>query len=519
MSSTRRIHIRNILVNWIGYGTNLVVMLFLSPFVIHTLGKVEYGIWSLLTVLTGYMGVLDLGIRSSTGRYVILYLGKGDHQKVVETIRTGLGFFAFTGVVIQVVAALIGWVFPSAFADVPVEYHGTVKLLLPLLAANVWISAFTSVIACILPAHDRFDLRCGLDVSVLAFRTAGTVAAMKMGYGLVGLSLVVVACNVLSLVGAWYLSHRIYPSLKVWPPVYSKERLRELLTYGMYALIGTIAIKIIGQTDLIVTGMAISVAAVAVYSVGATLIYYSSTLIEQINLTLFPPVQRFIARGEMGPAKWLFFRQVRLAMLVGLPMNIGFLVFGTEFIRLWMRRGDFTEADVLVAGGVMAILAASKLLILFKSGSESLVAAMGHIRFSAIMSISHALLNLGLSLFFVLVLKWGLAGVAAGTLVGRLIGGTFIVPWYACGKMKINWWRYLANIGGREMIAIMAFGAVCLGIRWIFPCASWFVFGADVVLSLVCYVPIAWIVLVPQDDKNRVLIWVRNRWSNRSAGR
>ena len=511
MSDSRRVQIRNLLANWIGHGANMVVLLLLSPFVVHTLGKVEYGIWSLLMVLTGYMGVLDLGIRASTGRYVILYVGRGDRQRVDETIRTGLGFFVVVGVVVQVAAALIGWVFPSAFADVPPAYYGTVKLLLPLLAVNVWISAFASVIGSVLPAYDRFDLRCGLDLTVLAFRTVGTIWALKAGSGLVGLSMVVVACNVLALAGNWFLSRRVHPGLRVWPLVFSRERLRELFTYGFYALIGTISMKIIGQTDLVVTGALISVAAVTVYSVGAMLIYYSSTLIEQINQTFFPPVQRAEARGEMGAVRWLFFRQVRLAMIFGLPMNVGFMVFGTAFIRLWMLKGDFTESNVCKAGLVMAILASSKLLILFESGADALLAAVGHIRFSAIMNVANALLNLGLSVFFVVVLDWGLAGVAAGTLVARLIVGTFIVPWYACRKVGLNWRRYLADIGGRECICIAAFGAVCAAIRWAVPRPSWMVFWMQVVLALVCYVPIAWAVLVPGDDRRRMLGWLLRR--------
>ncbi|MBW2186470.1 MAG: polysaccharide biosynthesis protein, partial [Deltaproteobacteria bacterium] len=66
---------RNLFANWIGHGSNLVVMFFLSPFIVHTLGVTQYGVWQILTVLTGYMGILDLGVRASTGRYIILYLG------------------------------------------------------------------------------------------------------------------------------------------------------------------------------------------------------------------------------------------------------------------------------------------------------------------------------------------------------------------------------------------------------------------------------------------------------------
>ena len=89
--SDARIILRNLTANWVGHGANLVVMFFLSPYIVHTLGVTEYGIWQLLTVLTGYMGLLDLGVRASTGRYIILYLGQNQHEKVDETIRTGLG--------------------------------------------------------------------------------------------------------------------------------------------------------------------------------------------------------------------------------------------------------------------------------------------------------------------------------------------------------------------------------------------------------------------------------------------
>ncbi|GAG42518.1 unnamed protein product, partial [marine sediment metagenome] len=61
--SESRIYARNLAANWTAHGANMVVLFFLSPFIVHTLGKVEYGIWGLLSVLTGYMGIFDLGIR------------------------------------------------------------------------------------------------------------------------------------------------------------------------------------------------------------------------------------------------------------------------------------------------------------------------------------------------------------------------------------------------------------------------------------------------------------------------
>ena len=489
----------------------MVVLFFLSPFVIHTLGNVQYGIWSLLTVLTGYMGILDLGVRASTGRHVTLYIGKKDHKSVDETIRTSLAFFSAIGILIVAIGVAMGWLFPNAFSSVPIEYHALVRLLLPILAFNMWITTFGSVFASVLIAHDRFDLSNAVGLVTLAIRTAGTVLVLNAGMGLLGLTLIVVGCNVLGVIVTWMLARRIYHRLKVWPLVFSKPRMREILGYGVAAFISAIAIKIIGQTDLIIVGAVISVGEVTIYSVGAMLIYYSSTFIGQIGSTFFPSVQRAAARGELGPVKWLFFRQVRFALIFGVPMYVGFMVFSEPFIRLWMLGPGFPESSVEKAALVMLILAASKLFYLFTLGSGELLAAIGYIRFNAGIAVTEAFFNLGLSLFFVMFLDWGLLGVAAGTLTARILVRTYFHPWYACRKAGLSWKGFLVKIGLTGALSMLAFGGWCLLIRQVILGSSWLMFCLQVVAALVGYVPIALLILVPADDRKRFLGFLRSR--------
>jgi len=502
--SSAKVHARNLFCNWGAHAANLVVMFFLSPFLVHTLGPMEYGIWSLLWVLTGYMGILDLGVRASTGRHVILYLGKEDHEKVDHTIRTGLAFFTLTGGLVIAIGSLVGWVFPSAFSSVPLKYHGLLKILMPVMALNVWLSALAAVFSSVIIAHERFDIARGIDIGVLAIRTVGTVFALRWGHGILGLTIVVVVCNVVALFANWVVAHRIYRRLRAWPLILSKKRVRELLGYGLAAFISAIAVKIIGQTSLVVVGAAINVSAVTVFSVGAMLIYYSSTFLDHIGWTFFPPVQRAAARGELGTMRWLFLRQVRLGMILGLVLNVGFIAFGRPFIRLWMLGPEFPESAVSEAAMVMAILAGSKLLLLPTIGSNQLLAATGHIWFTAAIGIIEAGVNLGLSIFFVLVFEWGLVGVAAGTLVARVLVRTFVLPWYACRKAGVGWPGFCARIGGPAILSGALFAATCLAVRATIRPDSWPMFGISIVLALVCYAPIAFLILVPSADRTRV---------------
>lgn len=506
--SEARIHARNLVANWFGHIANLVVMFFLSPFIVHTLGKTEYGIWGLLGVLTGYMGLFDLGVRASTGRYIILYLGRQDTARLDETIRTGLTFFSLLGLLVLAGGFVIGLGFPYFFPSSPEEYRSLVAVLLPVLAVNVWLALLGATFSSILTAHDRFDLAQAVDLGVLAVRTVGTIAALKWGYGLLGLTAVTVGCSLLALAANCVMARRIYGRLRVWPPALPWARLRELFGYGIAASIATVAYKIIGQTDLIIVGALISVGAVTVYSVGAMLVYYSETLVGKISVTLWPATQRAAARGETGSVRWYYLRQVRMGLVCGIPLYIGFIIFGQRFIRLWMEGPEFSGTAVAEAAIVMAILSASKLVYLPATGAEPLLDAMGRIKSVAAVAVVEAVINLGLSIFFVLVTGWGLAGVAAGTLASRMLVRGWVVPWMALRQAGLSY-RSFFKVAAVGLGAGAAFAAWCYLVKTLIPAESWLLFAVQVALALVGYAPIAFLLLISEADRRRVFQTLR----------
>jgi O-antigen/teichoic acid export membrane protein len=496
--STARIYARNLAANWFGQAAGLVVLFFLSPFVVHTLGKTEYGIWSLLNVFTGYLGVFDLGVRASTGRHIILYLGRGDHERVGETLRTGLAFFSLVSLLILAVAVGLGFAFPLLFPSAPPEYFEVVRLLLPLLALNVWLSAIGGAFASILAAHDRFDLSQGIDVAVLIVRTIATVAVLLTGQGIVGLTLVTVGASALAAVGAWCLAHRIYPRLRVWPLTMSRERLRELLGYGVAAFLGSVAINILGQTDLLLVGILFSVQAVAVYSVGAMLVWYTSPFVVHISGTIFPAIQRDVATGDLNSVRWTYLRLVMISLVFGLPMYLGFAIFGDSFINLWMGR-EFSEAAI-----VIIILSASKLILLVPTGAWNLLYATGNVWFTTVVTMVEAILKLALALVFVMALGWGLAGVAAGTLVAVLLARGVLLPWYAHRRIGLTNRTFAARAVVPGLLCGTAFAGWCILVRLVVPGDTWLLFAAQVALALLGYTPLALWLLVSKSDRTRV---------------
>src|ERR1019366_87489 len=74
--------LKNVGSSWSALAVNVLVGIFLSPFILHRLGDAAFGVWVLIFSVTGYYGLFYLGIRSSIIRYVSKYTATGENGKL-----------------------------------------------------------------------------------------------------------------------------------------------------------------------------------------------------------------------------------------------------------------------------------------------------------------------------------------------------------------------------------------------------------------------------------------------------
>lgn len=509
-----RKHLRNLSFNWGGHAATLIVLFFLSPYIVGKLDGISYGIWSLLNVLTGYMGIFDLGVRASVGRHVALYVGKKDERGVDETIRTGLGFFSLSSILILIVGLFLGWIFPIVFEGVPLEQYDTVRLLIPLMVLNVLFSAVAAIYSSVIVSYDRFDIASGIDMAVLIIRTIGTIITLEIGLGVWGLALSVLLGNFFAIILNRIYAGQIHEGLRSFPFLFSRLRLKELFGYGIPAFISRASVKIIGQSDLVIVGIVLSVSAVREYSIGAMLVYYSATFVSLIGNNFFPVIQRTVSGGTMGEVKYLFYNQLRITLCFGFLVYIGFIFYSKPFIRLWMLQDGFDMDSVSSAAAVMSILALSKLPVMYIQPCQNVLAAMGYVSVTAKISIIEALINLFFSLVFVLIFKFGIPGVAAGTLVARIVVSSFYIPYYLCQKLKISWYQFLKDAVLPGVLCSGLFSFICFFMLKIWEPETWYAFAAHIGFAVILWCFIGVFLLLPKDLSNRIIdIVLRRNWS------
>jgi O-antigen/teichoic acid export membrane protein len=228
------------------------------------------------------------------------------------------------------------------------------------------------------------------------------------------------------------------------------------------------------------------------------LVWYMSPFVEHISGTIFPAIQRDAARDDMNSVRWTYLRLVMISLIFGLPVYLGFALFGDSFINLWMGR-EFSEAAI-----VIVILSASKLMLLVPTGAGAILYATGNVWFTTAVTAVESVLKIALALVLVMALGWGLAGIAAGTLAAVFLARGVLLPWYAHRRIGLTSGTFAARAVVPGLLCGAAFAGWCLLVRTVVPGDTWLLFAAQVALALLGYAPLAIWLLVPRSDRTRL---------------
>src|SRR5262252_9228196 len=117
---------KNIGSNWLLMVVTVAATYILLPYSLKHIGQEQYGIWLIITSLTGYMGLLMLGVPMASVRFMADSLAKHDYEQMNKFIGSSAGLFLFAGVVSLVVGCGVFVFFESAF-PIPPELRNPVR--------------------------------------------------------------------------------------------------------------------------------------------------------------------------------------------------------------------------------------------------------------------------------------------------------------------------------------------------------------------------------------------------------
>lgn len=497
--ATENVYFRNSVANWIGYGSKLVVLFFLSPFVVHSLGNTAYGVWCLLMSIVGYMGLLEMGVMTSTARYVNYYLAVDDREGLNRIVNTSLLFYSGASLCLFIVVSVGGPYFGRMFNKVLAEFGSDVQLILYIFCGNIFLGFVSAILRQLLAGRNRFDLLNLGGLIVLAITTVGTVLALNLGYGIVGLAVIHLAGSVVGCVLLFCLAKVYGPAFEIGIRYLRRSAFKEFFYFSVFAFIIDVGTQLIFYSDSVVIGIFMGATAITIFNIPLLLIEHGRNVIKQVRNAITPDLLKIGGAGNIQEAKQIVIRFTRFIMFFAVPLLVGFVAFGKEFISLWMGQG-FEESYA-----ILVLLALPQFGSIAGYACSIFLIGMGEIRPLALIVLAEGVVNLLLSVLLAGVLHMGIKGVALGTMIPMLLFSGLIVPMYTCRRLHVSYTEFADETIWRWLKASVFFGAICFLVSYIQLPWSWANFCFRVVLSGICYIPIGILVLLNEDERTAVL--------------
>ena len=488
--------LRNIFSNWVSYLVTALLGFFLAPFIVHSLGNTGYGLWTLVLSLTGYFGLLDLGIRSSVGRFVARYLALKDDENVNRTISSAFVILATGGVLALLSTGIVaGFLFGSLKVDRQFQDIGRLALL--ITGVNMACILPLSVFSSVLIALERYDYLSGITVVGELLRASLVVMALRSGHGLVSLALISLLITSVTYGAMAYFARSLYRPLSVSLALVNRASCRGLLGFGIYRFIWVIANQLIFYSDSVVIGVFLGAGSITYYAIAGSLINYGRTVVSLVTDTLYPVATRLDARQDRKGLQDLLILGTKISLIVALPLCIGFVFMGKGFIVLWMGKEYVSSALFLL------ILTIPQLGSMSQYVSALILAGMAKHKVLAYIAIGEGLANLALSI--VLIRRIGLVGVAWGTVIPDLVCTSVILPLYTLRVLKLGVREYIVKAYVRPLICAAPVAGIAYWISVMGLRPSWPAFACQVGVIGGSYGILAFLVCLDSGQRTMVL--------------
>ena len=425
--------------SYISIIINTLIQLLYTQLLIKKLGQSEFGLYSLVSSIIGYLTVLDLGF----GNSIIVYTSRYRAQNKKEEEKKLHGMFKIIFIIIGIIAAILGLIlfifvdniFGKTMSNTEL---GKMKIMMLILSFNLLITFSFSIYNSIISAYEKFTYQKIVSIISSILKPLIMIPFLYLGFKSITMCIVITIVNVLVLLSNYlYCKNKLKINTKFLG--FDKAIFKTILGYSIWIFLGVIVDKINWSVDQFVLGSVSGTIAVSVYSIASTLNTLFINLSTAISGVLLPKMSKMIATKTSSKALTSEMIKVgRIQYYIIFLMVSGLVIFGKQFIEIWLGKG-FEESYY-----VSLILIIPVCFPLIQNLGISIMQAMNKYKFKSISTFIMAIINVIISIF--LAKKYGAIGAALGTAIGLVICNIILINVYYYKEIKINVFKFWKEI-------------------------------------------------------------------------
>lgn len=495
--------LRNIASNWVGFVVNAAVTLALTPVILRELGTAGYGIWVLTSSIIGYYGILDLGFRAGVTQYLTRHLAIGDYVTASECMSTAVAVLAALGAVMLGLSVGAAYIAPDVF-DLPAEMIREAFWCILIVgfssAIQFALSPFTSVFT----ATQRFDLANIIGVTTRLLTAGGIVLALEMRQGLIGVSAATCIVSAVDYLVRWRVAYRLAPQLEVSLRHTNWQRLRGMTSFGAWNSLISINAVVYQHVPNILIASLMPIAAVGHYALATGLTRQITAVLSPVGQVIYPAAAHLHAQGDRKGLEFLYHDGSRLMLLATTSIVVMAAFWAEDFYRLWIGEKYLSTGPFHSVALLFEIFLVSIYTSYFSSIAGQILMGTGHVRMVATAMICGSMINLSISFF--LIGRYGLAGVAAATVIASLVIDFIAIPLLLQRILGLSLMRFLRCACMRPIAAGAFQAVVMVCIRLVGEPEDWIQLALQGIAAGTATVAIVVVVGVTGSERQRYLV-------------
>ncbi len=418
---------KNTLTTILFFMVSVPLLFVITPMILKYVGKEVYGIWAMVWAILVFFEFIGLQAPSAMSVLIPKYDPDTQAKEINEIANTVFVFFLFMALLTAGIFTLgKGWLL-NAFFKVTPNLVATADFALSFCVYAYLINFVILSFAYVLGGFNLFYINNIIKIGALLIRTGLMIFALIKGWGIQGIVIVQMATILLETVAIIIWGKAVYKPLQFNPLSFNFKRLSQILRMSVKFMVSRVAQLVNGNIDKIALGFFLTPVTVAYYQIGSNISKYISNVPEMFSSgSIEPAASELSSRGEKDKFLKYYERINKYIFAVAFFLLGGMVVFGREFILLWLGPGYeqvYTIMVVLAAVYTVGI-----------AGNTATYALNGFERFKEVMLVSgvaaviNVLLSVGLSKYY------GLKGALTGTAIS--VVSAAVVTYYIFRKIS-----------------------------------------------------------------------------------
>jgi O-antigen/teichoic acid export membrane protein len=316
----------------------IVLALATVPIALKYLGKEEFGIWSLATQVAIWLQLLDAGMNGAISRHLIDYRNDPDGEGLSRCLATGFRVLCLQGLVIFVMAFLVGRFAGPVFGLSPDDAAAFGKVLL-MLGFGTAVSFVIKVVTSWLYASQRLDL-CNfvsLGIFVLEFTVFWLLISHGVGIFALAWARVFTALAAFVVYG-WIAAKVVGFPLAMLTSRWDRDMFLRLASYGGGMFMLTLGTQLLTMTQTAMVTKKLGLVAAAVWATAPKLFQLVLQTVSKLWDYRVPYLSSLMAEEQIPTLTRSFQGLFRATAYIGGGGLGAIVALNPVFLNIWTHQ-------------------------------------------------------------------------------------------------------------------------------------------------------------------------------------